>query len=114
MGNKAVTAGAIAVACAPEYTVSVDAEGSLMDYRGHPHRIIRFGAFRADLDSGELFKDGQKVRLTEQPFQFLATLLERPGEIVSRDELRRRLWPTTLMWISTGVSTRPPARCETL
>jgi Tol biopolymer transport system component/DNA-binding winged helix-turn-helix (wHTH) protein len=64
-----------------------------MDSRGHPHRIIRFGTFRADLDSGELFKDGQKVRLTEQPFQFLATLLERPGEIVSRDELRRRLWP---------------------
>jgi DNA-binding winged helix-turn-helix (wHTH) protein len=64
-----------------------------MDSRGHRRRIIQFGSFQANLDSGELFKDGLKVKLADQPFQFLATLLERPGEIVSRDEMRRRLWP---------------------
>jgi DNA-binding winged helix-turn-helix (wHTH) protein len=67
--------------------------GFAMDSQGHSRRIIRFGTFQADLDSGELFRDGLKVRLPDQQFRFLATLLERPGEIVSRDEMRRRLWP---------------------
>jgi DNA-binding winged helix-turn-helix (wHTH) protein len=58
-----------------------------------PRRIVRFGEFETDLDSGELFNNGLKVRLPEQPFQFLAILLECPGEVVSRDDLRRRLWP---------------------
>ena len=59
----------------------------------HQRRIVRFGEFETIVDSGELFKNGLKVRLPEQPFQFLAMLLESPGEMVSRDELRRRLWP---------------------
>jgi Tol biopolymer transport system component/DNA-binding winged helix-turn-helix (wHTH) protein len=53
---------------------------------------VRFGVFEVDLNSGELRKQGLRVRLQEQPFQVLAALLERPGEIVSRDELVRRLW----------------------
>jgi DNA-binding winged helix-turn-helix (wHTH) protein len=64
-----------------------------MEFQSRPRRIIQFGAFHADLDSGELFKNGLKVRLPEQPFRLLAILLECPGEVVSRDELRRRLWP---------------------
>jgi DNA-binding response OmpR family regulator len=56
-------------------------------------RVARFGEFEADLDSRELFKDGVKVRLADQPFQLLAVLLQRVGEVVTRDELRRRLWP---------------------
>jgi len=55
-------------------------------------RPIRFGPYEADLASGELRKNGRLVRLQEQPFQVLAVLLERPGEVVTRDELRERLW----------------------
>ena len=55
--------------------------------------IVRFGRFEVNLQSGELRHAGQKVKLQEQPFQVLATLLERPGEIVTREELRSRLWP---------------------
>jgi DNA-binding winged helix-turn-helix (wHTH) protein len=56
-------------------------------------RVIRFGVFEADLTAAELRKSGVRIRLQEQPFQVLAYLLERPGEIVSRDELRQKLWP---------------------
>jgi TolB-like protein/DNA-binding winged helix-turn-helix (wHTH) protein len=57
-------------------------------------RLIRFGFFEADLSSGELRRQGEKVKLQEQPFQVLAALLERPGEVVTRDELQKRLWPS--------------------
>jgi DNA-binding winged helix-turn-helix (wHTH) protein len=53
---------------------------------------IRFGPFEADLATGELRKLGQRIRLQEQPFQLLAALLEKPGEVVTREELRRRIW----------------------
>src|SRR5882757_6839174 len=54
---------------------------------------IRFGAFEADPRSGELFKDGQRVPLPNQSFLALSALRERPGQLVSREELRGRLWP---------------------
>lgn len=54
---------------------------------------LRFGAFEADLDTGELRKRGLKIRLPDQVFQVLALLLERPGEVVSRSDLQNRLWP---------------------
>jgi DNA-binding winged helix-turn-helix (wHTH) protein len=54
---------------------------------------LRFGAFEADLRSGELRKDGIKVNLEGQPFQVLAALLERPGQLVTREELQKDLWP---------------------
>ncbi len=56
-------------------------------------RLIRFGPFEADLANGELRKNGRPVRIQEQPFQILAALLEHPGEVVTRDQLRERLWP---------------------
>jgi cholera toxin transcriptional activator len=56
-------------------------------------RIVRFGVFEADLAAGELRKQGVRIRLQEQPFQVLAYLLERPGEAVTREELRQKLWP---------------------
>jgi DNA-binding winged helix-turn-helix (wHTH) protein len=56
-------------------------------------KIVRFGIFEADLVSGELRKTGSLVRLQEQPFQVLVMLLERPGEVVTREQLRTRLWP---------------------
>jgi DNA-binding winged helix-turn-helix (wHTH) protein len=49
--------------------------------------------FEADLVTGELRRDGARIRLQEQPFQVLAVLLERPGDLVTRDELQKRLWP---------------------
>jgi DNA-binding winged helix-turn-helix (wHTH) protein len=57
-------------------------------------KIARFGVFELDLAAGELRKNGVKLRLQEQPFQVLATLVERPGEVVTREELRQKLWPS--------------------
>src|ERR1700719_236015 len=54
--------------------------------------VIRFGPFTADLDSGELRREGVKVRLQAQPFQLLTLLLSRPGEVVTREEICRKLW----------------------
>jgi len=58
------------------------------------HALIRFGVFELDTESRELRKQGLKVRLQEQPFQILQILLERPGRVVSREELQRRVWPS--------------------
>src|SRR6266404_2638465 len=55
---------------------------------------VRFGPFEADLRAGELRKHGVKLKLVGQPFEVLAMLLERPGQLVTREELRARLWPT--------------------
>ncbi len=54
---------------------------------------IRFGIFEVDLQAGELRRQGFRVKVQEQPFQILAMLLERPGEVVTREEIQRRLWP---------------------
>ena len=56
-------------------------------------RVLRFGAFEVDLRAGELHKGGIKIKLQEKPFQVLALLLERVGDVVTREELRQRLWP---------------------
>jgi DNA-binding winged helix-turn-helix (wHTH) protein len=56
-------------------------------------RTLRFGIFELDLAAAELRKNGVRIRLQEQPFQVLTLLLERPGEVVSREDLRQRLWP---------------------
>jgi Tol biopolymer transport system component/DNA-binding winged helix-turn-helix (wHTH) protein len=55
--------------------------------------LVRFGVFEADLRSGELRKNGVKIRLPGQPFEVLAMMLERPGEVVTREEIQKRLWP---------------------
>jgi TolB-like protein/DNA-binding winged helix-turn-helix (wHTH) protein len=55
--------------------------------------VIRFGVFEADTRTGELRKHGLRIKLQEQPFQVLALLLARPGELVTREELRLKLWP---------------------
>ncbi len=55
--------------------------------------MVRFGIFELDLVVGELRKSGVRIRLQEQPLQVLAMLLERPGDVVTRDELRQKLWP---------------------
>ena len=64
-----------------------------MDKTGEPGRL-QFGPFEFDLATGELYRQGERVRLQEQPRQLLAALLERPGEIATREDLRERLWKT--------------------
>jgi DNA-binding winged helix-turn-helix (wHTH) protein/tetratricopeptide (TPR) repeat protein len=54
--------------------------------------VIRFGIFEAHLASGELFKSGRRIRLQQQPFAVLSALLERPGEVVTREDLRKAIW----------------------
>ena len=54
---------------------------------------VRFGPFELDLRRGELRKEGRRIRLQEQPFQILRMLLESPGAVISREEIRKRLWP---------------------
>jgi cholera toxin transcriptional activator len=69
----------------------------MLHYVDVPHsnsRIVRFGVFELDQSAGELRKNGAKLRVQEQPFQVLALLLERAGEVVTRDELRQKLWPS--------------------
>jgi eukaryotic-like serine/threonine-protein kinase len=55
-------------------------------------RIVRFGSFEVDLQDGRLTKAGIRIRLQEQPFQILTLLLERPGQVVTREEIRQELW----------------------
>src|SRR5277367_6922300 len=57
------------------------------------HEVFRFGVFEASLDAHELRKHGVRIRLHGQPFDLLRMFLERPGEVVSREEMRDRLWP---------------------
>lgn len=57
-------------------------------------RKIRFGPFELDIYSGELFKHGLKLKLQGHPVQILAMLLERPGELITREEIQQKLWPT--------------------
>jgi TolB-like protein/DNA-binding winged helix-turn-helix (wHTH) protein/Tfp pilus assembly protein PilF len=66
--------------------------------------LLRFGAFEADVQTGELTKQGKRIRLQEQPFQLLVMLLEAPGQVVTRDQLRSRLWPRTTVDFDHGLN----------
>ena len=68
----------------------------------------RFGVFELDLRAGELRRNGIKVKLQEQPFQVLTELLDRPGEVVTREELRNRLWPADT-YVDFDHSRMPPS-----
>jgi TolB-like protein/DNA-binding winged helix-turn-helix (wHTH) protein/Flp pilus assembly protein TadD len=75
-----------------------------MTQAAQPFRRFKFGVFEADLRTGELTKLGKRVRLQEQPFQLLTMLLEKPGELVIREELRERLWPKTIVDFDHGLN----------
>lgn len=64
-----------------------------MDVGGTSVGIFRFGLFEADAASATLMRNGVRVKIQDQPFRVLVLLLERPGEIVTREELRQKLWP---------------------
>jgi TolB-like protein/DNA-binding winged helix-turn-helix (wHTH) protein/Tfp pilus assembly protein PilF len=69
-----------------------------------PFRRLKFGVFEADFRTGELTKLGRRVRLQEQPFQLLAMLLDKPGELVTREELHSKLWPETIVDFDHGLN----------
>jgi TolB-like protein/DNA-binding winged helix-turn-helix (wHTH) protein/tetratricopeptide (TPR) repeat protein len=72
---------------------------------GTQPKIIRFATFEVDMQARELRKSGLKLRLHGQPFEVLAMLLERPDQVVSREQLRERLWPTdTFVDFDNGVN----------
>ena len=82
---------------------SVVDEGVVMQAKD-PAKRLRFGVFEADVRTGELTKHGKRLRLQEQPFQLLAILLEKPGELVTREELSSRLWPQTIVDYDHGLN----------
>jgi TolB-like protein/DNA-binding winged helix-turn-helix (wHTH) protein/Flp pilus assembly protein TadD len=69
-----------------------------------PPKRLRFGVFEADLATGELTKHGKRLSLQEQPFRLLALLLEKPGALVTREELHGRLWPQTIVDFDHGLN----------
>src|SRR6201997_5052536 len=58
-----------------------------------PHSVVRFGTYEVSLQSGEVRKAGLRIREQQQPIKLLEILLEHPGEVVTREELRSRVWP---------------------
>jgi DNA-binding winged helix-turn-helix (wHTH) protein len=78
----------------------------MMASLSEPSRIARFGVFEVDLQARELRKSGLRIRLHDQPFEVLAALLEHAGEVVSREELRQRIWPGgTFVDFDSGLNT---------
>src|SRR5258708_3849999 len=68
-------------------------------------QIIRFATFEVDLQAQELRKGGLRLKLSGQPFQVLAILLERPGDVFTREELQKRLWPDTFVDVDHNLNT---------
>src|SRR5215472_3449757 len=72
----------------------------------HPSDVVQFGIFELNRRAGELRKHGTRIRLQPKPMQILCALLERPGEIVTRDELKARLWlDDTFVDFESGLNT---------
>src|ERR1700740_3399416 len=74
-------------------TKSRPINGEEMSEARFAEAMVCFDVFQVDLRSGELHREGQRVKLQEQPFRVLSLLIERAGDIVTRDELREKLWP---------------------
>src|SRR6516165_563288 len=68
-------------------------------------QVIRFATFEVDLQAQELRKAGLRLKLSGQPFQVLAILLEKPGTVVTREELQKRLWPDTFVDVDHNLNT---------
>lgn len=64
-----------------------------MTLQKRPSEFLLFGTFEVDLRAGELRKQGKRIKLQDQPFQVLSVLLQRPGDVVTREELRKQIWP---------------------
>lgn len=68
-------------------------EGAAINSQSQAQKSVCFGLFEADFTAGELYKQGRKVELQEQPFQLLVLLIQRAGQIVPHEDLRKALWP---------------------
>ena len=78
-------------------------------------RLVRFEAFEVNLTTGEVRKHGIRLRVQDQPFQVLVMLLARPGKLVTRDEIREKLWPSgTFVDFDNGLNTAISRLRETL
>src|SRR3984957_15747117 len=80
-------------------------EDSAMPETGLHLRLLRFGNFEVDFRSGELRKAGVKLKLGSQPFQVLSILLKHAGEVVTREELQKELWPDTFVDVDHNLNT---------
>ena len=76
-----------------------------MSSPAEPPARVRFGVFEAALREGELLKEDRKVRIQDQPFRILALLVQRPNELVSREDLHRLLWPDGYVDFEHGLNT---------
>src|SRR5271157_5630707 len=77
-----------------------------MDALASSSRRVRTGLFEIDFGSGEVHKEGRKVPMQEQPFRVLAILLEHPGDVVTREQLQAKLWPSdTFVGFDEGLNT---------
>ncbi|HEV2490101.1 MAG TPA: winged helix-turn-helix domain-containing protein [Candidatus Acidoferrales bacterium] len=76
-----------------------------MNLQKTPPAVMRFGAFEVNLEARELRKSGLRMRLEEKPMQILEMLLERPGQVVSRQSLKEKLWPDTIVNFEFGLNT---------
>ena len=77
----------------PETEHLKEPSSGFIDSRSDHHWHVRFGLFEVDLQTHELRKGGLRLKIPHQSFQILAMLLERPGQVVSREDLRQELWP---------------------
>src|SRR5437764_48671 len=72
---------------------------------GSSRQVIRFGPFELDTETGELRKQGIRIRLQSKPLEILRALIEKPDVVVTREELRLRLWPDTFVDFERGLNT---------
>src|SRR6187431_1031243 len=86
-------------------TPEVVPAGNLASEPSPASRTARFGVYELDLNSGELHRDGVRVKLQDQPFRLLTFLIEHAGEVVTREELRERLWPTDFVDFDHSLNT---------
>src|SRR5271166_5417622 len=86
-------------------TGALPGKGTQMEQVPGPPKL-KFGPFVVDLAAGEIRKNGTRIRLQEKPLRVLAILAERPGQLVTREELNKRLWPDdTFVDFETGLNT---------
>src|SRR6202049_1270910 len=96
----------IATTGIPAYSGAPASGGSDVATSAQPSSRLRFDGFEVDLYSGEVWKHGTRVRLQDQPFQVLRVLIERPGQIVTRDELNKTVGPAdTFVDFDDGLNT---------
>src|SRR6266404_4861261 len=91
--NTGLKQEALTPAVFPGSVIVIAGRRESMSSPGQSSGVVRFDVFEVDLRAGEVYKAGRKIKLQVLPFQALVMLLERPGEVVTRKEFEKRLWP---------------------